>query len=215
MFGQTSGRRSPKSVKAPSTRAGGRSVVNSKWTVGTCSLNRAGWILTTLSTRASVSRRPIYRWCTADIREGKLGERTDGRSSVATERPGQAAAYGCSPKRFGPLPGRAGLPIDSGPDRDPEAGSGGSDRGSAPPSGARPRTHPNPGGPPAPGAREPGHIRAAPRNVRLRYQPDGPLSPDRGPRGDGRLRRAAGGGAPQRRRSRRHGGTDAGVGDDR
>src|SRR6267143_7103881 len=32
----------------------------------------AGRILTQLRSRASVRRRPIYRWCTADIREGKL-----------------------------------------------------------------------------------------------------------------------------------------------
>src|SRR4030088_2177802 len=54
----------------------------------------AGRILTGLRTRASVPRRPIYRWVTADIRGGEVGERADGGSSVPPERRGGAAAYG-------------------------------------------------------------------------------------------------------------------------
>src|SRR5438128_12461975 len=56
-------------------------------------------------------------------------ERADDGSSVAPERRGGAAPYRRSPERLGSLAGRAGLPLDPGPDRDPQTGARIGDRG--------------------------------------------------------------------------------------
>src|SRR5438067_4267516 len=72
----------------------------------------AGFPLTPAVLGASVRLRPIYRWCTADIREGKLGERTHDRSSSAAANRGCAAAHGRPRERLGSLARTARLPTD-------------------------------------------------------------------------------------------------------
>src|SRR6267143_7224868 len=60
---------------------------------------------------------------------GEVGERADDGSSVAPWRRGGVAAHGRASERLGSLPGRAGVPLDPGSDRDPQAGPGIGHRG--------------------------------------------------------------------------------------
>src|ERR1700737_20337 len=74
--------------------------------------------LTAAGRDASVPSRPIYRSCTADIREGKLGgRRLDSASDPEPVVFGCGASHRRAAQHVGSVSGRARLPSNTRPDR--------------------------------------------------------------------------------------------------
>src|ERR1700730_268746 len=106
--------------------------------------------LTAAGRDASVPSRPIYRSCTADIREGKLGgRRLDSASDPEPVGFGCGAPHRGAAQHVGSLPGRARLPPYTGPDRHLAARPRVGDRRSQAAPGAGAGPHPHSGSPAA------------------------------------------------------------------